>query len=384
MTPGMKIDLPNILTDTDRHGTTRYYYRPKRKGGKTTGKMVRLHATPGTPEFLEEYRRAVNGETTKPKRPVVAKATDPRSLRWLVEGYYNSARYKTLADSTRNARRLILDGICAGEVETKAGRKKRGDLPFVEMRAKHIRAVRDEKIDYPEAANSRVKALGQVFDWALIEEHVEIDPTQGVEFLAPTNPDGFHQWTVDEVLQFQKRWPIGTRQRVAMDVLLYAGVRRSDGVRLGRQFERDGWLHFTEEKNRKSRALSRRGKPPKPKKREVPILPVLRATLDAGPTGELVYIISAYGQPYKPESFGNWFRDACNEAGLPHCSAHGLRKAGATLAAENGATPHQLMAIYGWERLEQAELYTRQVNRRRLAGDAMSLIALPKRDNTGP
>jgi hypothetical protein len=34
----------------------------------------------------------------------------------------------------------------------------------------------------------------------------------------------------------------------------------------------------------------------------------------------------------------------------------GLRKAGATVAAENGATPHQLMAIFGWNTLAQAEL----------------------------
>lgn len=31
----------------------------------------------------------------------------------------------------------------------------------------------------------------------------------------------------------------------------------------------------------------------------------------------------------------------------------GLRKAGATVAAENGATPHQLMAIFGWNALRR-------------------------------
>ena len=66
--------------------------------------------------------------------------------------------------------------------------------------------------------------------------------------------------------------------------------------------------------------------------------------------------------------FGNKFREWCNEAGLPHCSAHGLRNAGATIAADAGATEHQLMAIYGWELPRQAAVYTRKANRKRLAG----------------
>ena len=72
--------------------------------------------------------------------------------------------------------------------------------------------------------------------------------------------------------------------------------------------------------------------------------------------------------------FGNWFRWRCNEAGLPHCSAHGLRKCGATIAANNGATEHQLMAIYGWENPKQAAHYTRKANRKKLAADAMHLV----------
>ena len=49
----------------------------------------------------------------------------------------------------------------------------------------------------------------------------------------------------------------------------------------------------------------------------------------------------------------------CVRAGVMGKSAHGLRKAAATRAAENGATVHQLMAIFGWTNVEQAELYTR-------------------------
>jgi hypothetical protein len=52
-------------------------------------------------------------------------------------------------------------------------------------------------------------------------------------------------------------------------------------------------------------------------------------------------------------------------------STHGLRKAGATVAANNGATAHQLMAIFGWRTLKMAEQYTRATDQQRLANAAM-------------
>jgi hypothetical protein len=66
---------------------------------------------------------------------------------------------------------------------------------------------------------------------------------------------------------------------------------------------------------------------------------------------------------------------AHDEAGLPQCSAHGLRKAGATVAAENGATDRQLMALYDWTTAAQANVYTAAADRKRMAGEAARLIA---------
>jgi integrase len=72
------------------------------------------------------------------------------------------------------------------------------------------------------------------------------------------------------------------------------------------------------------------------------------------------------------------FREWCNRAGLPQCSAHGLRKAGAALAAENRATEHQLMAIFGWRTIQEAERYTKAARRKKMAGDAMPLLRRTK------
>ena len=81
-------------------------------------------------------------------------------------------------------------------------------------------------------------------------------------------------------------------------------------------------------------------------------------TLDAGPCGDLTFIAGENGRPLTKESFGNLFRKACREAGLQNRSAHGLRKAAATRAAENGATVAQLDAIFGWKGAKMATYYT--------------------------
>jgi integrase len=89
----------------------------------------------------------------------------------------------------------------------------------------------------------------------------------------------------------------------------------------------------------------------------------------------LAYLVTVQGRPYaSPEAFSKWFKRQCVAAGLPQCTAHGLRKAGATFAAEHGATEHQLMAMYGWDSPKQAALYTRAADRKRLAADAMHLV----------
>ena len=90
--------------------------------------------------------------------------------------------------------------------------------------------------------------------------------------------------------------------------------------------------------------------------------------------GTTTWLVTDLGKPFSVAGFGNKMRQWCDQAGLPYCSAHGLRKAGATIAAENGATAHQLMSIFGWETLKQVEKYTRKARAKRLAREAMLLI----------
>ena len=92
-------------------------------------------------------------------------------------------------------------------------------------------------------------------------------------------------------------------------------------------------------------------------------------------------MVTEFGKPFTAKGFGSKFRAWCDEADLPHCPAHGLRKAGAVIAAENGATPHQLMSIFGWRTLKEAERYTKAVQQKKVAAGAMNLLVAGRSEN---
>jgi hypothetical protein len=95
---------------------------------------------------------------------------------------------------------------------------------------------------------------------------------------------------------------------------------------------------------------------------------------EVSPVGDLAFLVTKRGLPFSIKGLGNKMRQWCNEAQLYHCSAHGLRKVGAVTAAENGATTHMLMSIFGWLTIQEAERYTREASRRKIAGQAIGTL----------
>jgi len=201
---------------------------------------------------------------------------------------------------------------------------------------------------------------------------IRTNPMIGIKLLEGNNPEGFHTWTDDEIERFERRWPIGTRQRLALDLLLYTGLRRGDVVRLGKQHISNGVITLRMEKGKSADDVV-----------YPPVLPVLQDTIDKSQTGDLTFLVTTRGTTFSKESFGNWFREACREAKCPG-AAHGLRKAGATRAAENGATVHQLMAIFGWKTEKMPLHYTRRANRKQIASMAAPLLLAQKRNEKRP
>jgi len=93
----------------------------------------------------------------------------------------------------------------------------------------------------------------------------------------------------------------------------------------------------------------------------------------------MTLLVSEWSKPFTVNSLGNKMRDWCDQAGLQQCSMHGLRKAGATRAAENGATDEELMAIFGWTTKSQTTHYAKSASRRRIAGAAIHKLLREQR-----
>jgi integrase/recombinase XerD len=340
----LKIRLKYLSEDPDRHGNIRLYVR-------VPGRFkVRLREKFGTDEFMASYNAAVAGQSTGVRQ---AKAAKQGSFRHLCQLYYASATFAALDISTQSWRRRALDLICQSHAEH----------PIAMMASKHVRRLRDELRSTPAAANARVKALKALFVWANEEEHVEHDPTIGVKKVKYATR-GFHSWTADEIEQYKARHPLGTRARLAFDLLRFTTGRREDAVRFGPQHTRNGRVQFIQAKNEHR----------DPVDIDIPIHPDLQTSIDATPSRHLTFLVTAYGKPYTPNGFGNAVRDWCNQADLPHCTAHGLRKASPKLMAEEGATTHELMSVTGHKTLEQVEVYTRAANRAKLADSAMAKL----------
>jgi integrase len=357
---------PGCVEDRDRHGLVRVYYRAKNKP------KVRLRCTPWTPEFMAEYE-AAKGLTVPTKYKGITSGT----WRWVCVKYFaECADYHQLDDRTKRVRRGILEGTFDEPIAPDSAKLFR-DFPLARMSPDAVEVLRDRKLAFPEGANSRVKAIRAVFKWAVRKRGADgkmlapHNPARDIPYLKSNNPSGFRIWTVDEVRQYEARHPVGTKARLALALLAFTGQRRSDIIRFGRQHVRDGKISFTQFKGRNRR----------PKRLVLPILPAMQQIMDASPCGQITFLVNDLGRPFTDAEFGNWFRDRCVEAGVPG-RAHGLRKAGATIAANNGATAHQLMAIFGWSNLKMAEVYTRAADQERLAEAAMHLLETPEQNST--
>lgn len=327
--------LKHVNRYRDRHGKLRFYYRPP------GGKNIALRGEPGSDEFEAAYR-AAKADAAMNKPPIGADRNAPGSVAQAVSLYLGSAAFVALAPDTRRTRKNELERF----------RQAHGEKPIVLMEKRHVeRHLRGKTSG---SARNCVKALAPFMAWCLAEGLVKTDPTAGVK--RPTgSKEGYKTWGEDQVAAFRARHPIGGKARMAFELLVNTGAARVDVVALGRQHVRDGILSF---RRHKTNVLV-----------EIPVLDGLTAILaEMQSTDRLAFLMTDQGRPFTPAGFGNWFRDRCNEAGIPNgYSAHGVRKYAATLRANLGATAHELMAWFGWLTMREAERYTREAERRQLA-----------------
>jgi integrase len=331
---------PHLHRETNRHGKTVWYVRV----GK--GPRIRLKAEYGAPEFEQAYQAALQGH-----RPRASGKAARGSLGWLFDLYRQTTAWTDLAASTRYKREKIMMRVLATA----------GNEPVGAITEAAIIAGRERRAATPASAQAFIDTFHGLFKWAVRSQLAKVDPTLNVKVeTKPKRKGGYPPWTDSDMEKFERHWPRGTRERVMFDILAYTGLRIGDVACLGKQHVRNGVIIIDTEKT--GMRVS------------IPILAQLKATIDAGPTGDLAFIVSRRGTPFNKGALSAAFVEAAKAAGIKGKSAHGLRKAAATRAAENGATERELEAIFGWSGGRMATLYTRSANRTRLAAGAIDKL----------
>ncbi|AGA64901.1 Integrase / recombinase [Liberibacter crescens BT-1] len=331
---------PHLSHETTRHGKKVWYF-------KKNGKRIRLPDSYGSQKFLEAYKNALAGNI-----PVKRNTVKQGTLAWLIQEYGKSSHYRSLNISTKKVRENIYKKIIQNS----------GDIPFTQITRKHIQDTVDKRAATPFSAIGFLKAISPIFKWALENEFMSKNPVIGIS-RPSQKTDGFYTWTVEEVEKYRSFHPVGTKARLALELMLFLGLRRSDVVRIGPQHMKDGVLSI---KTQKTGTWV-----------YIPVFKPLQECIEKTETGNDTFLTTHKGTSFmSSSSFGNWFCKKCRQAGLAdECRAHGLRKAGATIAANAGASTQELMAMFGWSKMSMAEVYTKAADKTRLAYQAAKKLS---------
>jgi integrase len=288
----------------------------------------------------------------------------PGSLAALAARYFGSREFLKLDPVSQRTRRSIIEECLR---EQMADKHIVGDMPAKLFNASHMKWLMEAKVDLPAAAINRRKYFSVMLGWAIQQTPplVSRNAARDVKVNTPKT-DGFYTWTDDDVLKFETRHPVGSKARLALGLMLYTGLRRSDAVRVGPQNVRNGMIEITPHKTRDHA----------PDITYKPVLPDLAEIIAATPTiGLKTFLVTEHGKPFTSNGFGNWFRDRCNEAELPDCTAHGLRKAAACRCADAGASIHDMMKLFDWSSPAVAARYIQKADKKRATERTIKLLS---------
>jgi integrase len=325
----------------DRHGKPRAYYKPP------IGKNISLPVPVGSDEFLIAYTEARRGGN--PAIGKVPSKEEKGTFNELLAQYFRSPKYKNLSASSQKNYARILRKFC----------ERYGDLPVSEFKTKHATSILGKMSSTPEAANTLMKRLRTLLTFGVKIEMIGSNPISGIEEYSHKE-DGYHTLTDEEISQFIRRHPSGTKAYLALMLMLYTGQRKSDATRMGWHDVNNGQISV---KQRKTKTPL-----------QIPLSEELSKVIANIPKDAPTFLMNEYGNPFSVGGFGNWMRKRFDEAGLAHCSSHGLRKACARRLAEAGCTNHEISAITGHRTDAEIRRYTRKSDQKLLAGRAVEKL----------
>ncbi|MEQ3672416.1 MAG: tyrosine-type recombinase/integrase [Pseudophaeobacter sp.] len=172
-----------------------------------------------------------------------------------------------------------------------------------------------------------------------------------------TNANGFHTWDEDELQRFFEHHHEGSVAHTAVTLMLYTACARSDVVKLGWQNLKGDRLQYRRQKTEGVSTILI----------DIPVHPELRKVLARLPRDKLTFLETRAGRSRTATGLGTAMRKWCDDAGLPKCAAHGLRKACATRLAEAGATEREIMAWTGHMSPTMVQVYAGKARRGLLA-----------------
>lgn len=346
----MKTRYDNVTVSPDRHGKLRAQYRK-------AGKKVYMKGLPDQPGFDAEYKAVAAAQARIESRYA------SRSVHDLCVRYYRSADFmaKGGADDKRRRKGLI-----------ESFRAEYGDDLVADFGFEHIEAIlirRTEKklndkgreVGGQVAAVNLRKQLRRLFAYARKLKWIVANPVDDADTVGKKKLTGYYSWTEADITQFKKVHAIGTKARLALEIILWTGQRRGDARMFGPKHIQRGKINFRASKNQADLWL--------------PIAPDLRRAITALPSvGINTFLVTEFGKPFSKDGFGNKMREWCDAAGLPQCSAHGLRHAIGRRMAESEASQQGMKAVGGWKNDAEVSTYAASAEQERLADVALGRV----------
>lgn len=345
----MMSDLPaNVRPVFDRHGKVRYRFR--RAGFPSSY----LPGKPGSSEFHRAYAEILERGPDAPKSAAAVRKVTPRSLDDLIRRYKSTTRWMKKAERTRYVQGRVLERF-ADRLDKKG--RRYGERPVIDITVGWLENIFGQMHETPAAANVLRKVLKGLLDQAVRMEWRTDNPVKLTD--SYSEGAGLHTWTDEEIEQYRAHHANGTMARLAMELALNTAARRCNVTMIERDHIRGGRIVVAHVKGNNEASVQ--------------MLAQTQAALDALPAAPIRHLVTTiHGKPFTVAGFGNKFRQWCDEAGLPHCSIHGLRKACARRLAERGATDAEGQAITGHKKAETFAHYRAAANRVALADAAMA------------
>lgn len=361
----MKLNLPGLWKSKLPSGNVRW--RCRVEGNKR--KHITLTVTPDHPDFMEIYRAARAGVKLDPRSAPADRAIR-HSVAWLTHTYLAHLQDMVQAGQasplTYKQRANYL-ALLRGHVSTSGNSQGQefADLHML-IPTHELIAWRDSYAATSGKADNMVKAARAMYQWAMSRGIVDQNPATGIGKIHKSQ-GGAVPWTVADLTRYREKHPPGSQAHLAITLFMFTACRIADAVVLGRANEvrkgGDMWLDWQPGK---------RGSAPVSIPIAAPLERAIRAQAVIGPR----YLLNSHGQPWaSPDSFRNRFADWCEEAGLKNRSAHGIRKAAAHLLAQSGASQFEIMTIHGHTQAKTSEIYTRAVDRQRMAQAALQRMS---------